>query len=75
MDDNLEAYLPTKERIKKLKKDCKHYENFMNLEQVLSIYSESKKEIEECKKSGVRMNKLDELELYHANLEYYYKQI
>lgn len=69
------AYAPTKERRKFLISNIKHYEEFFSIEEVFNIFSEYLCDSLTCRKKGINMNKTNKLELYHANLRFYYNEI
>jgi hypothetical protein len=73
--DGLVGYIQNKERILFLKREIKNFEDFYSLEQVANIYMEFCNEYYKCKKKNVDMSLINSLELYYANLKYYYRLI
>lgn len=69
-------YEPSKERILSLKKSISELEDFFSIDRLIDIQLDYRIEFNECKKAGVDMkSRINRLELYHANLLYYYNKI
>jgi hypothetical protein len=69
------SYYQNNERIKFLKNNIKNFEEFYSLESLTKIYMDFCEEYRQCKKKNIDMNLINTLELYNANLEYYYRLI
>lgn len=69
------SYYQNNERIKFLKNEIKNFEDFYSLEHLTRIYMDFCDEYHQCKKKNIDMSLINTLELYNANLEYYYRLI
>jgi hypothetical protein len=79
MESRLIAYAPTKQREAYLVDNIKYLEDFLPDSLFISAFTHYLIQKDECVKANINMNgdfeNINCLELYNANLEYYYNKI